>query len=96
MQREDGVLRLEGALDQHTVGRLFQDSRRLFAASPPASVDLAALQHVDSAGLALLLEWQAWARRAGRTLTLRHAPAPLLQLARLSELDELLPLEGTA
>jgi len=44
----------------------------------------------DSAGLAVLLDWLAIARHAGRTLRYTHLPPGLTALARISEVDELL------
>jgi len=43
----------------------------------------------DSSGLALLIEWMSVAKRAGRTLIFENMPAQLQQLARLSEVEEL-------
>jgi phospholipid transport system transporter-binding protein len=64
-------------------------------ASPPVEqIDLAGVTTIDSAGLALLLEWQSRAHAAGRELTVRNAPDGLLRLARLCEAVDLLNLSG--
>lgn len=55
-------------------------------------VNLAGVQKVDSSGLALLLEWQAAAKRNNTTLSITQAPADLLSLARLCEAQDLLQL----
>jgi phospholipid transport system transporter-binding protein len=55
-----------------------------------AVIDLAAVTGSDSSGLALLIEWLSVARRAGRSLRYEHIPSQLQQLARLSEVEELL------
>jgi len=47
----------------------------------------------DSAGLALLVEWMRAARRAGRPLRYRAIPPQMLAIARVSSLDQVLPLE---
>ena len=57
-------------------------------------LDLDAVPKVDSSGLALLLEWQSIARRAGRSLHIRNAPADLLSLASLCEANDFLAIEG--
>ncbi|MGH8325143.1 MAG: STAS domain-containing protein [Steroidobacteraceae bacterium] len=44
----------------------------------------------DSAGLAVLIEWRAWARRNGRELALTHVPAAVRAIARICEIEELL------
>ena len=56
------------------------------------TIDLAAVTSVDSAGLALLLEWQANARKRNSTLAIINAPSDLLRLAALSESTSLLGL----
>jgi ABC-type transporter Mla MlaB component len=44
----------------------------------------------DSSGLALLIEWLSVAKAATRTLRYENIPSQLQQLARLSEVEELL------
>ncbi len=56
----------------------------------PECIDLSELQQVDSAGLALLLEWQAQARAAGRQIEFANPPESLRVLAELSQADTLL------
>ena len=50
-------------------------------------VDCSAISQVDSAGLAVLLDWLAEARRAGRPLRYEQLPNGLLGLARISAVD---------
>lgn len=52
--------------------------------------DLQNVARVDSAGLALLVDWLASARALGRKLRYTQLPQPLLALAKLSEVDRLL------
>ncbi len=54
------------------------------------SIDCGAISQADSAGLAVLLDWLAEARRAGCALHLLHLPQNLLALARISAVEELL------
>ncbi len=60
------------------------------AAQSALVIDCAALGPTDSAGLAVLLDWLAEARRAGRHLRFEHLPEDLLRLARISAVDGLL------
>ena len=53
-------------------------------------IDCGALGQTDSAGLAVLLDWLAETRRAGRRLSFEHLPENLLRLARISAVDALL------
>ena len=53
-------------------------------------IDCGALGQTDSAGLAVLLDWLAEARRAGRKLRFERLPEELLRLARISAVDGML------
>ena len=53
-------------------------------------VDLSGVDASDSAGLAVLIEWLAWARRSGRILRFGAVPGGLRTIARISELEALL------
>ena len=87
-----GRYRLAGELTLGTVGPLRDAGRALFALrqGDELHVDLGGVTRADSAGLALLVDWLAWAKGAGRRLSFSRLPAELLALARLSELDSLL------
>jgi phospholipid transport system transporter-binding protein len=83
--------RLEVPLTFATVARLRSPGLALIASAGGAlTFDLEAVPAVDSAGLALLIDWLAMAR--ARSCHLRYAkPAQtLLSLARLSEVEPLL------
>jgi len=53
-------------------------------------LDCSGVTAADSAGLAVLVDWLSWARGAGRQLRLRAVPSKLVDIARISELDELI------
>jgi phospholipid transport system transporter-binding protein len=57
-------------------------------------IDCAGVTRGDSAGLAVLLDWLAWARRKSRNVRLENLPASLVAIARISEVDELLAATG--
>jgi len=57
-------------------------------------IDCGGVTRADSAGLAVLLDWLAWGRRKSRTVTLENLPAPLVAIARISEVDGLLTATG--
>jgi phospholipid transport system transporter-binding protein len=87
--------RLGGPLTFASVSGLFgKMEQRLKGGATITQVDLAGVGAVDSAGLALLLEWQSRQRKRGAALTVHNAPDSLLRLARLAEADELLSLTG--
>lgn len=53
-------------------------------------IDCAGIEHSDSAGLAVLLDWMAIMKGDGRPLCFAHLPAALLAVARISGVDEML------
>ena len=62
----------------------------LRAAAGALVIDCGALGQTDSAGLAVLLDWLAEARRAGKALHFERLPDGLLRLARISAVDGML------
>lgn len=92
---DDACARISGALTFESVPGLYSEAEKLFQGrSPLTSIDLSRVTHADSAGLALLLEWQAQQRPASRSLHIINSPASLMSLARLSEADQLLNMSG--
>lgn len=87
-----GRYTLAGELTIASVGPLRDAGRELLAAAPAGALQVAldGVTRADSAGLALLVDWLAWAQAAGRTLTFAHLPGGLRALARLSDLESLL------
>jgi len=94
-KRDDGTFILEGTLTMHTVSELEKEARPLFAdVKGSICVDLAEVVHADSSGLALLLEWQRLARRGNFSISFRSLPDQLMQIARVSELQDILPIQA--
>lgn len=89
----DNSALLSGELTFESVPALYREmEQRLRDSGPICDIDLTGVGAVDSAGLALLLEWQARQRARGRELTMRQAPDNLMRLARLCESVDLLRL----
>jgi phospholipid transport system transporter-binding protein len=85
-----GSLRLRGELGFDNAGAILQQSLGAFAGQARVEVDLSGLAQVDSAGLALLLEWLRLARAEGRTVSFAMPSERLRALARLSGVEEML------
>lgn len=64
----------------------------LLAAADEPMINASALQELDSAAVALLLDCQRQAHARGKTLRVTGAPAKLSQLARLYGVEALLGL----
>jgi phospholipid transport system transporter-binding protein len=89
-------MKLRGALTFGTTPAIFEQAESLFAENGmPQRIDLAGIDAADSAGLALLLEWQARQQSAGRSITVENAPPSLVSLAHLCEAVELLGMKGS-
>jgi phospholipid transport system transporter-binding protein len=82
--------RVNGALHFTTVSALLPVGVDAIDNGRAAVIDLAGVTTSDSSGLALLIEWLSVAKGASRTLRYENIPSQLQQLARLSEVEELL------
>jgi phospholipid transport system transporter-binding protein len=82
--------RVVGLLGFNTVAHLLTAGSAAIAAGRAQVIDLSAVTGSDSSGLALLIEWMSIAHEAGRTVRYENMPVQLHQLARLSEVEELL------
>jgi len=92
---DTGFARVTGPLTLDTVNRVFQQAESAGGSGRHiAELDLSEVSHVDSSGLALLLEWQFMATRDNRPFQIRNAPADLLSLASLCEASDLLAING--
>jgi len=88
-------LSLTGEMTFDSVPLLYQQAKNLLSGKAPVSIiDLSRVTAVDSAGLALLLEWQAAYPPEPEGLNIRNAPAGLMSLARLCEADEVIKMSG--
>ena len=85
-----GQLALSGPLVFSTASELLDVSRGLFAGCSAISIDLGGVTRVDSAGLALLLEWLRWGWAEGRSVRFTALPEKLLAIARLSGVEDML------
>ncbi len=85
-----GAFAVTGAVTFATAGALLEAGRTGFAGQAPVAVNLKGVSRVDSAGLALLLEWLREARAGQRAMTFTGLPDKLLAIARLSGVDGLL------
>lgn len=85
-----GQFELEGPVVFDAAARLLAEGDWVFAPLRAVEVDLARVTRIDSAGLALLIEWSLAARAAGRQLRYRNLPPAVTSLAGISDVSELL------
>lgn len=88
---EDKRARVVGAIEFPTVSALLPLGSDAIEGGQAEVIDLAGVKSSDSSGLALLIEWLSVAKNARRTVRYENVPSQLHQLARLSEVDGLLP-----
>ena len=89
----DEVLALDGALSFETIPDVLRASEEYAARSDlpdRLTIDFAGIDAVDSAAVALLLEWRRQAGRRGKTLQFVNLPENLIALARLYGVEELI------
>ncbi len=91
-QGSTGRLEIHGELSFASVPALWRDCRAQYASGKDIDVDLGQVRRSDSAGLALLVEWLREAQRNGASLRFFNIPAQMLEMARASGLDQILPL----
>ncbi len=89
---------VRGALTFATARRALEAGLRALASARGASIemDCREVDASDSAGLAVLIEWLAWARRSGRELRYSNVPETLCAIARICEIESLLLGRGVA
>lgn len=91
-EREAGHFLADGSLLFANAAEAFGKGLTLLGAakSQDLQLDCSGISSSDSAGLAVLVEWLAWARRSDRRMTLLRVPSQLQDIARISELEDLL------
>jgi ABC-type transporter Mla MlaB component len=87
-----GRFELSGDVGFDDCARLLAEGDAAFAGLDAVEVDLAKVGRVDSAALALLLEWSLAARGAGRRMAYRNPPPAIVSLAGISDVAELIAL----
>ena len=86
----DGCFSLRGELNFETVAGLLVDSKTRFAGHGEITLDLAAVENANSAGMALLLEWRALCHADNTLLRILHLPENLRQISRVCDVEALL------
>ncbi|KAF1061335.1 MAG: putative anti-sigma factor antagonist [Pseudomonas citronellolis] len=91
-----GEFRLEGVLDYRSGPALRKQGAALIAASQASQlvVDCAAVEKSSSVGLSLLLSYTRDAQKAGKALVIRGLPQDMRDIAKVSDLDDILSLQA--
>jgi len=86
------VLSLSGALDFNTARQILEKVQAKLVQGGPGIIDLGGVNSTNSAGLAVMVEWLSVARREGHEIKFRNVPSGLKELAKVCQVDELLPI----
>jgi len=90
----DNRLQVSGELNFKNVPELVLKSQEYFKNSVGLDVDLADVNRADSAGVALLIEWQRLAQKKNKSISFSNIPSQMMAIARLCGVDELLFLKN--
>lgn len=91
-----GRLAINGSLTFASVPVLWAHCGDCFTGAAELDIDLSGVQRSDSAGLALLVECARHARQTGKNIRFFNIPPQMLAIARVSSLDQVLPLHRDA
>ena len=86
----NGRFILTGVMNFDSVIPLNLRANELFPDFNSITIDLSGVTYVNSAGLALLLEWKRKALLENRTIKILGVPKKLLNIARVSEIESIL------
>lgn len=91
-KQASGEIEVSGALTFDEVVKLLDRSRVMFEGDANLLFNLQGVVKTDSAGLALLVEWTRMASKKNQQINFCDVPKQLLDIARVSGLDALLPI----
>ncbi len=81
---------LSGALNFDSAPEVLAKVSALIRQQKSLTIDLSESKGSNSAGLALLIEWQAEAKRAGHSVTFSQLPNSLIQLSHVCQVNSLI------
>ncbi|MDG4595566.1 MAG: STAS domain-containing protein [Candidatus Contendobacter sp.] len=91
-ERDGDTLRIRGELDFDAVRTLWDATESLFAADPPARIDLGGVRRASSAAVALLVAWLDRLQRQRQEVNFINVPAQMRAIIEVADLDTVLPL----
>ena len=86
--------RIVGDMNFASAPLLLSQGRNLLEFGGDLLIDMSGVDHADSAGLALLLEWIDLSRSSKGNIRFQNIPEALMNIARVSNVYDLLSSEG--
>ncbi len=83
-------LEASGAMNLASAAQALRAGLGLIPRGQSCTIDLSRVTEADSAGLAVLVEWLATARKREAVIRYEGIPAQILAIARISDLEDLL------
>ena len=91
--QDNGHYLLLGELSFNTVPAIAANFAKMVNNADNVVLDLQGVTRTDSAGLALLIDWMRLAHLKDKHIVFKNMPEQMLAVAKVSELDHILPLE---
>jgi phospholipid transport system transporter-binding protein len=89
IKRENHCLQVSGDIDFGSVVSLWKESLPLIAADSKVVFYLSQVKTVNSAALALMLEWMKYAKRECKTILFQNLPQQLSSIAAVAGVGSL-------
>ena len=86
----NGYLNVSGELNFFSVMNLWYSSLPLLKNKTSLLFDFSNVTSANSAGLALLLQWQRYAKKHEQTISFNNMPAQLVSIASVAGVEEIL------
>lgn len=93
IKADNGNARVSGELSFATVSTLRPLGIKLLATHSYLQFDFEKVTRSDSSALTLLTAWTRYAKENGKKIEFINLPIQLLEMAQLSRLDKILPIE---
>jgi phospholipid transport system transporter-binding protein len=90
VEQSGNTVTVSGVLDFVSAREALESVSAFIRVNSALDIDLSGVVESNSAGLALLIEWLAVARREGHSVTFHHIPDSLRQLAGVCQVDGLI------
>lgn len=87
---QNNKIALTGCLDFQTVGTLYEVSLAYLRPNESFQIDFSGIESVNSAGLALIVEWVRLGRQIPCQIKFINIPENLAAIARVADLAEVL------
>ena len=87
-----GELQIKGCMTHATVTHLLEQTSAALQSVKEWHLNFSMVTKVDSSGIALMLAWMRMAKVKKIHLKFSHLPKPMIDLARVSGVDTLLPI----